>query len=228
LAQRYRVVAVDHRGHGGGIRSRKLFRLADCADDAAAVADALGIDRYIPVGYSMGGPIAQLMWRQHPERVAGLVLCATAGSFSSSREERLSFLGIGGLAALARLAPAQARRWLTAQLFLQRKIGIWEPWAIEQVGRHEWRTVLEAGRAIGSFSSAGWISGVDVPVSVVLTMRDHVVPLTRQMQLLESIPDAKAFRIDGDHDACIANAATFVPTLLRAVDSVCARLGVHP
>src|SRR5262245_45927584 len=43
LSRHFRVVAVDHRGHGRGIRSWRRFRLADCADDAAAVLDALGI-----------------------------------------------------------------------------------------------------------------------------------------------------------------------------------------
>jgi 3-oxoadipate enol-lactonase len=226
LARHYNVVALDHRGHGGGIRSRRVFRLSDCADDAVALADLLGIERFIPVGYSMGGPIAQLMWKQHPERVIGLVLCATAATFTGRREERLSFLGLSGLAALARVAPAQARQWLTQQLYLQRKSADWQPWAIEQVARHEWRTVLEAGRAIGNFSSKSWIGDVDVPTSVIITMRDRVVPVERQVELYETIPGAKAIRVDGDHDACIANADQFVPALLRAVNSVASRAGV--
>jgi pimeloyl-ACP methyl ester carboxylesterase len=226
LAKHYNVVAIDHRGHGGGIRSRRMFRLSDCADDAVALADVLGIERFIPVGYSMGGPIAQLMWKQHPERIIGLVLCATAGTFTGRREERLSFLGLSGLAALARIAPAQARQWLTEQLYLQRKSDEWEPWAIEQVARHEWRSVLEAGRAIGNFSSRSWIDKVDVPTSVIITMRDRVVPVRRQVELFEAIHGAEAFRVDGDHDACIANADQFVPTLLRAVHSVAERAGV--
>ncbi|CAB4882466.1 unannotated protein [freshwater metagenome] len=228
LAEHFRVVAIDHRGHGGGIRSRKVFKLSDCADDAAALADMLGIDRYIPVGYSMGGPVAQLMWKQHRAHVLGLVLCATAGSFASSREEKLSFAGLSGLAALSRLAPAQARQWLTQQIYLQRKSSEWEPWAIEQASRHEWRMVLEAGRAIGNFSSRPWLNDVDVPTSVLITMRDRVVPVRRQVRLFESITGAEAFRVDGDHDACIANADRFVPTLIRAVHSVCERAGVLP
>ena len=223
LAAQFRVVALDHRGHGGGIRSRRRFHLADCADDAAAMADALGIEQYIPVGYSMGGPIAQLLTKQHPDRVRGLVLCATAAKFSSTREERLSFMGITGLAALARYTPTQARQWLTEQMYLKGKEGVWEPWAIDQVSRHEWRTVLEAGRSIGNFTSLAWIGDLNVPTSVVITMRDHVVPLRRQLRLFEAIPDAEAFRVDGDHDACIANADRFVPTLIRAAQSVVER-----
>ena len=223
LAEHYRVVALDHRGHGRGIRSRKLFRLEDCADDAVAVCDVLGIDTFIPVGYSMGGPVAQLIWKRHRERVAGLVLCATSSYFATSREERLSFLGISGLAAVARLTPVQARQWLTDQFYLQRKSDQWEPWAIHEASRHDWRAVLEAGRAIGNFSSRDWIGDVDVPTSTVITMRDRVVPVRRQIRLFEAIPDVEAFRVDADHDAVVANAKVFVPTLLRACRSVVER-----
>ena len=223
LAEHFRVVALDHRGHGRGIRSRKAFRLEDCADDAVAVCDVLGIEQFIPVGYSMGGPIAQLMWQRHRQRTAGLVLCATSAYFSTSREERLSFLGISGLAAVARLTPLQTRTWLTEQFYLQRKADQWEPWAVNQASTHDWRAVLEAGRAIGNFSSRDWISDIDVPTSTLITMRDRVVPVRRQVRLFEAIPDAEAFRVDGDHDSCVANAKQFVPTLLRACRSVVER-----
>jgi 3-oxoadipate enol-lactonase len=225
LGRQFRVIALDHRGHGRGIRTRKLFRLEDCADDAVAVMDVLGIERGIPVGYSMGGPVAQLLWKRHPDRVDGLVLCATAGYFATSREEKLSFLGLSGLAAVARLTPLQARRWLTEQLYLQRKSSAWEPWAVQEAGLHDWRTVLEAGRSIGSFSSREWIGEVDVPTSVVITMRDRVVPVRRQVRLFEAITGAEAFRVDGDHDSVVSKPERFVPTLIRAATSVVDRAG---
>ncbi len=88
LSRSFRVVAIDHRGHGRGISIREPFRLADCADDVAALADTLELERFVPVGYSMGGPIAQLIWHRHPDRVAGLVLCATACSFAPAKRRR--------------------------------------------------------------------------------------------------------------------------------------------
>src|SRR5512144_2530000 len=39
LGRRFRVLSMDHRGHGRGIRSRRVFRLEDCADDVAALLD---------------------------------------------------------------------------------------------------------------------------------------------------------------------------------------------
>ena len=223
LGERFRVIAFDHRGHGTGIRTKKPFRLEDCADDVVDVASALGVDAFVPVGYSMGGPVAQLIWRRHPERVTGLVLCATAPYFAGRRTERRMLLGVSGLAAVARLAPEQAKVWLTEQLYLQRKTMQWEPWAVQQAAAHDWRMILEAGRAIGNFSSSDWLHEIDVPVSTVITMRDQVVPVRRQVKLFEAIPDARAFRIDGMHDAAVANADRFVPTLIRAVESVDAR-----
>ena len=94
LSRRFHVVALDQRGHGRGIRSSRPFRLEDCADDAVALADELGINRFIPVGYSMGGPVAQLVWRRHPDRTEGIVLCATSRNFRGGGEERLLFTAL--------------------------------------------------------------------------------------------------------------------------------------
>ncbi|MGB0800696.1 MAG: alpha/beta fold hydrolase, partial [Ilumatobacteraceae bacterium] len=177
LGEHVRVIAFDQRGHGSGLRTRRVVRLEDCADDVARVADALGIDTFIPVGYSMGGTIAQLTWRRHRDRVDGLVLAATAPHFAERRDERLSFLGLTGLAALARVTPTQARDRISDQVYLRRKTETWGPWAVAQAARHDWRMVLEAGRALGNFSSTDWLGEIDVPTSVVVTMRDPVVPL---------------------------------------------------
>ncbi|MEO7556265.1 MAG: alpha/beta fold hydrolase, partial [Acidimicrobiales bacterium] len=89
LARRYNVVALDHRGHGRGVRTRR-FRLADCADDVAALCEVLGIERITPVGYSMGGPVAQLLWHRHRDLVQGMVLCATAARFGRAAGRQLA------------------------------------------------------------------------------------------------------------------------------------------
>jgi 3-oxoadipate enol-lactonase len=227
LGERYRVFAFDHRGHAAGLRTKKPFRLEDCADDVVDVATELGIDTFIPVGYSMGGTVAQLVWKRHPERVDGLLLCATAPFFSSRRDEKLSFLGLAGLATLAKYTPGQARAWLTDQLYLQRKSENWQPWAVQEASSHDWRMMLEAGKAIGQFSSSAWITDIDVPTSVVITMRDRVIPVARQIKLFETIPTAEAFRVDGDHDSVVAEGPQFMTTLLRALESVERRIATR-
>jgi 3-oxoadipate enol-lactonase len=221
LAERYRVLAFDHRGHGEGIRSRRPFRLSDCADDVVAMADVLGIDRFIPVGYSMGGAVAQHVWRRHPRRVSGIVLCATATTFNGTTTEQLNFLSLGGLAALARLTPAPVRRSIAARYRRDRHAD-WTQWARDQTSRSDWRAVLEAAAALGRFHSASWITGLDVPAAVVVTTEDAIVPVPRQRRLAALLPDPALFSVGAGHDAVVA-APGFAATLVAAIDAVVAR-----
>lgn len=216
LSENFNVVAIDLRGHGRGIRTKSTFKLEDCADDVAALADVLGLSTFIPVGYSMGGTIAQLLWQRHEQRVRGIVLCSTASHFAESREEKLSFFGLTGLAALSRLTTPQARAWLTDQIYLQRKSNDLSPWAIQQIASHDWRHILEAGSAIGSFDSREWLSKLEAPASVVITTQDGVVAPGRQTDLYQLLNDVEVFEVHGGHNAVFAAKEYFVPVLVEA------------
>ena len=99
LSEHFDVLAPDLRGHGRGIRSLRRFTLADCADDLAALIERERCGPVIAVGYSMGGPVVQLLWRRHPELVAGLVLCATGAEFVPGNRERYAFTAAMAVAA---------------------------------------------------------------------------------------------------------------------------------
>jgi 3-oxoadipate enol-lactonase len=219
LSAQFRVLSVDLRGHGRGLRTRR-FRLEECADDAAAVAAARGVGRFIAVGYSMGGPIASLTWRRHPEQVAGLVLCATARHFVPRRVARAARMALPVAAGLARLAPSAAR-----ERILQRMLArIEHPQLRERIQAefegHDPAAIIQASHALSGFSSHDWIGEVDVPAAVVVTTRDELVPPDRQRKLAASIPGAAVFEVEGDHSACVARADLFVPALLAACQSV--------
>lgn len=224
LSRHFRVVAFDHRGHGRGIRPYGRFRLEDCADDVAAVARALGIDRFIPVGYSMGGPIAKLVWRHHREMVDGLVLCATSRHFADSRSERALFTALAGTSALAGLKPCRAlTRWSSAAWAHRLERRGHEAWMIEQALQHDWAQVLEAGKAIGRFDSRAWAGAIDVPTSVVVALDDEVVPTRRQFELAIAVPGASLHEVRGGHSACLDPSGQFVASLLDACHSVVGR-----
>ena len=105
LGRDFRVVAADLRGHGDGMRLRSRFRLEDCADDIAALAGVLDIGSFAAVGYSMGGLVAQLLYRRHAALVSGLVLCCTAGNARGSPAEQLAALAMPAVAAALRWNP---------------------------------------------------------------------------------------------------------------------------
>jgi pimeloyl-ACP methyl ester carboxylesterase len=106
LAGRFGLVAPDIRGHGGGPRSASPFLLEQCADDAVVLVQHLGAAPVILLGYSMGGAVALLLARRHPEIVSGVILCATAAHFGSNPVERaaLATLGVAGRTAQTAMA----------------------------------------------------------------------------------------------------------------------------
>jgi len=223
LSEHFRVLALDHRGHGRGLRTRR-FRLEQCADDAVAAASARGVQRFIAVGYSMGGPIASLAWRRHPEHVHGLVLCATARHFVPRVAARAARIALPFAAAAARLAPSTARERMLERMLAR----IEHPKLRERVhaefAGHDPASIIQATHALSGFSSHDWIGAADVPSAVVVTTRDELVPPDRQYALAASIPGADVYEVDGDHSACISRAEAFSETLVAACLRVAQRI----
>jgi pimeloyl-ACP methyl ester carboxylesterase len=227
LGQHYRVVAIDHRGHGRGIRTRRPFRLADCADDVAAVCAELGLERVIPVGYSMGGPIAQLVWHRHHDLVRGVVLCATASRFGQGNARRLAYALAPPIAAVSRLSPrARPANPIVRQLMASRvNDPAMRQWVAQRQRLTDPLAVIQAAGSLARYSSGSWLTGVDVPAAVVLTQFDRLVPRARQEAMAAAIPGATVHRVLGDHAVCVTRPDLFVPALLEALASVTERSG---
>jgi pimeloyl-ACP methyl ester carboxylesterase len=212
----FRVLAIDHRGHGRGLRPLNPFRLADCAADAAAVLRELGVAPATVVGYSMGGAIAQLVARDHPDVVSGLVLSGTAQHWQDKRTQR-SFKAMGALGLTLSLAP---RRFWRAGF---RRIGFNDSrnaaWLQSELLRHSARDVAEAGRELGRFDSRPWLSQISAPISVVITTKDDVVPTFKQRQLAEAA-GGPVFEAELNHMEVVARAKLYNPALLQAIAAV--------
>lgn len=219
-ARHFRVIAPDLRGHGRGIRSRRRFRLSDCADDIAVLLDELDVPSAIMVGYSMGGPVAQLLWKRHRSKVDGLVLCATSHKFVPGMRERLVFTTLMAAAAgtsragqLFTLLPRSIARQF-APVNTRGRPDTLQRWAAAEIRRHDLRLVLEAGHAIGHYDAGKWIGSVDVPTAVVVTTKDRALTPGEQAKLAFAIPHATIHRIEDGHVACAS--ADFAEPLLAA------------
>jgi pimeloyl-ACP methyl ester carboxylesterase len=73
IARTHRTVALDLWGFGASARPADA-KPADWVREVTGVMDLLGIERAVLVGHSLGGRVALMTARAHPERVAGLVL----------------------------------------------------------------------------------------------------------------------------------------------------------
>lgn len=78
LSTHFRCVAFDQRGWGQSDAPPKGYSIGDLASDARNVTEALHLRRYVLVGHSMGGKVAQFLASQRPEGLEGLVLVAPA------------------------------------------------------------------------------------------------------------------------------------------------------
>jgi 3-oxoadipate enol-lactonase len=209
----YRVLAIDHRGHGRGLRPLERFRLADCAADVAAVLTQLDAAPAVVVGYSMGGAIAQLVGRDHPEVVSGLVLSGTAQHWQD-RRTRNAFRGLGILGLWLSLAPRTT--WRVGL----RRMGVRESeetiWLQSELMRHSARDIVDAGRELGRFDSRPWLGALRPPVAVVVTTRDELVPVRKQRELAAAA-GAQVFEAAVSHLEVGWRAPDYNPKLLEAL-----------
>ncbi len=229
LAERYRVLAVDHRGHGRGVRSVETFRLEDCADDAAGVLQELGIDSAIVVGYSMGGPIALLLAQRHPGLVSALVPQATALEWQATFYERAVWRGL----ALWELG----RRVGTFDIFVERvvreavkyapEVEPYAPWLVAEFRRGFASWLAEAGRALSEFDARPFAGSLDIPAVVCVTTGDRLVRPRKQRQLAEAL-GADVIEIRGDHGVPVLRGGRYTEATLQAVNRVAAAVGRGP
>ena len=222
LRAAYRVVTFDQRWHGRGIRSAE-FTLDDCADDAVAVLDALGIERAVVVGYSMGGASAQVLWHRHPERVAGLVLCSTVGALGgphgrtrvlpdAADRQRGTALGRRGQgAAHADAVPPPAEDAAEAGL---------RAWCMSELRSTSLWSLPVVMAELGKFDATAWIGDV---------ARADRRPGHRQRQGDPDRAAAAAGRPDprrdhavapGGHTSLVFDLAHWKPVFLELVDDV--------
>lgn len=226
LNSRFRVVVMDQRWHGRGICTDR-FRLADCADDAAALITHLDLGPVMLAGYSMGSVVAQMTWYRHPDLVDGLVLCASTSDFRQSGSERLFHAGVGlTMAGLRGLAYAHSEAMADrAQRLMQsdEPIDDLHRWALAELRSTSPWAVGQALGKIGRFSSRDWIGGVDVPTAVVVMTKDRAIPADRQRALAMAIPGATMHEVDGGHASSVLGHDRFTPVLMEACTTVAAR-----
>ena len=225
LSRHVGVVSPDHRGHGRSFRSHRRFRHEDAADDAVALADRLGLERFVPVGYSMGGAVAQLIWQRHPDRVSGLVLAATWSRYFRNHRERGLLRTIGRLGTGTRVLT----RRRGVDLFLtaaarHSSVEQRSPWVVAEVRSGSVPMMVEALGTVGAFDSSEWIGDVDVPMGLIVLNRDDVVAPDRQHHLASLVPFADVRYLDLLHDECVSRPERFIPTLVDVVRGVVAQL----
>ncbi|MBC8090738.1 MAG: alpha/beta fold hydrolase, partial [Pseudonocardia sp.] len=112
LTERFRVIRIDHRGHGASPVPPGPYRIADLAADALHLLDSLGIDRVAWCGLSMGGCVGMYLASEAPGRISRLTLCCTSSYWPdpSVWTDRIAAVESGGTQPIAETIVS---RWFT-------------------------------------------------------------------------------------------------------------------
>jgi 3-oxoadipate enol-lactonase len=113
LAEHFRVVRYDTRGHGGSPVPPGPYDIDDLADDVVALLDSLDVQKAHFVGLSLGGMTGMRLAARNPERVDRLVVLCTGARLepASAWHDRAATVRERGSAAVAE---AVVQRWFTA------------------------------------------------------------------------------------------------------------------
>lgn len=226
LREEHRVVMLDQRWHGRGIVSER-FSLEECVDDAAAVLEHLGIERVVAVGYSMGGALAQVFWRRHGDRAAGLVLASTAACWRANLGDAMFYPVLGAandrFRGHYRTRVQEVRAAIADAAVAADDMSTWA-WA-EFRSTSAW-AMPEVLGTLGGFDARPWLGEIDVPTAVVVTARDHAIATARQRAMAAAIPGASVHEAPGGHASVVFDVQRWRPVFLAAVDEVVSRADV--
>src|SRR6266700_3462409 len=208
LASSNEVVLLDNRGIGRSNDNGRPFDIAQLADDATRVLEALGIERTSLLGWSMGGFIALTLALQHPGRIDKLILLSTepggADADLAPAEVWSQLIDMSG-------TPHEQARRLLSLLFprdfaesIYREFG-----DIVAAARAQLSPSLVDGQA--AVMDAWHRDGVEnqlreirVPTLIATGIDDIVIPPSNALKLVSAIPGAWLAQFNGGGHAFMA------------------------
>ncbi|MBZ4420607.1 alpha/beta fold hydrolase [Myxococcus sp. RHSTA-1-4] len=180
LAERYRLIVPDLRGHGGSNNPSDAFTVRQCATDVLALLDQLGIERFRAIGMSLGGNTLLHIATRAPARVERMVVVSSPPYY-----------------------PAQARRIMATLTEESRTEAEWaEMRARHSLGDEQIRALWRHGRGFAdSYDDMNFtpplLSTISAPTLIVYGDHDPLYPVELGLELYRSIPRSQLWVVPG-------------------------------
>jgi 3-oxoadipate enol-lactonase len=188
LAERFRVLRVDHPGHGGSpllyVRS-----VEGIAQDLAELLDELRLDRVSLCGLSLGGAVGMRLALDTPARLDRLVLCSTSMRFATPDfwEERSRVVREQGVEAIA---DAVLERWFTPEFADVRRYR-------DMLVSTPAEGYARCCEALRDWDVRGQLRDVGLPTLVIAGADDPSTPPADLEAIAGEIPAARLVVLDG-------------------------------
>lgn len=220
FSDRYRVLALDLRGHGDTAMAGKPYRIEDLALDILALLDALGIDQTHYAGASLGGMAGFALAQDHAERLLSVTFVTTQGILPQA-----SIDGQRTATAVMRKDGAEARADAVLERYLRKGYRESNPESYAEL-RRQFTTnpvegYAEAGDAIFAMNFDPRIGEIDVPTMVIAGSDDIATTPERMALYRDGIPGAKMSVIsNAGHMPYVEEADAFNKILAGFLDSL--------
>ncbi|MDZ7824093.1 MAG: 3-oxoadipate enol-lactonase [Ahrensia sp.] len=202
------VLTYDKRGHGLSDVGSAPYTIEDHASDLAALLDHLGKRNAILVGLSVGGLIAQALYKTRPDLVSAMVLSDTALRIGTPDmwADRIRSIDIGGMDSLA---DATMTRWFTPE-FRQKRIQEVAGYRT-MVARQPIDGYLGTCSAIRDADYTADAAAISVPVMCIVGEEDIVTTPAHVYDMAAAIKGARLKKLlcVYAHFACIEKPDTF-------------------
>jgi len=221
LTQRFTVITLDNRGTGQSDKPVTGYAIANMARDVRGLLDELGFPQVHMLGYSMGGAIAQEFVRQFPERIKGLILCATMAGGARATYAEPPVVRV--MRDLDGLTPEQAARRIWSVTYAPGYLDKHRAHVEEQMKREiALPTPLHAAdlqfQAFAEFDCSQHLAAIKNPTLVLTGDLDRLISPRNSLKMARLIPGARLTIVPGSGhrvmweatDECVAHIAGFL------------------
>ncbi|MCO1656875.1 3-oxoadipate enol-lactonase [Pseudonocardia humida] len=211
LTERFRVVRVDHRGHGGSPVPAGPYTIGELAGDVLALLDELGLDRVAWCGLSMGGMIGMYLGSEAPHRLSSLTLCCTSSYFPDKTVWRDRIAAVRD-AGTAPIAAGVASRWFTPEWAERNPDAVAE--ATDMIAGTPDDGYLACCQAIEAWDHRDRLPSITLPTLVIAGDADPSTPVDPHARTIaDAIPGARLEVLHAAHLATIERAAEATPLI---------------
>lgn len=216
IAEEWSFLLYDKRGHGLSETGSTPYSIGDHAQDLIGLLDHLKVKKAVLVGLSVGGLIAQEIWRQRPGLIEKIVLCDTAHKIGTADgwNQRIAGVTEKGIASLA---DGVMKLWFTPDFHAER--------ADELAG---YKTMLTRQSVEGYAATCAAIRDADfttvaptitVPVLTIVGDQDGSTPPDLVRSTAALIPDAQFEIIEGcGHIPCVEQPAALAELIVDFIN----------
>lgn len=212
LAERFRLVRYDKRGHGLTDATPGPYAMARLAGDLAALLDRLGIGKAVICGLSIGGMIAQQLSADRPDLVQGLVLMDTAHRIGDRQmwDDRIVAIRANGIASIS---DGILTRWFSPAFHRDRPADL-AGWR-NMLCRTPVEGYLGCCAAIRDADLTAAAKAIAVPTLCMVGDQDGSTPPEVVAGLAALVPGARLVTIEGaGHIPCVEQTSAVAEAML--------------